>query len=148
MLIKNFKNYKNFVLFFLFFTFQSKFIIGNLKSEDNSYIMNGPLAGSLYYTSEKPGRWKNLTSSHKPIILKKNDTIEITTNHEMRGFEHYIIKHVVFDKEFNIISEKKFDPSKSIAKSIHNIRGYSEKIYVLSVCNLHDSWLSSISINK
>ena len=145
MLIKNFKNHKNFILFF---AFQFTFIIDGLKSENNTYLMSGPLAGSLYYTSEKPGRWKKLSSSHNPLILKKNDTLEITTNHEMRGFEHYIIKHVVFDKEFNIISEKKFDPSKSIAKSIHNIRGYSERIYVLSVCNLHDSWLSSITINK
>ena len=40
----------------------------------------------------------------------------------MRGFEHFILKHIVLDKSFNIISEKIFDPSKD--------RAFSNMIYL------------------
>ncbi len=129
------------------FIFFSIFLYFNfLKSDNHDYIMKGPLAGSLYYTDKKPGRWKDSIDSHRPIISKKGNQLTVTTNHEMRGFEHYIIKHIILDKEFNIISEILFDPSKSIASSSHDISGYSEKIFVLSICNQHDTWLNYISL--
>ena len=62
----------------------------------------------------------------------------------MRGFEHFILKHIVLDKSFNIISEKIFDPSKDRAYSKHDISGYSDSLFILSICNLHDTWLEPI----
>ena len=118
-----------------------------LSIENNDYLLKGPLAGSLYYTKEKPGRWQDVKESHIPIVNKKLNFLEVTTPHEMRGFEHYIIKHIVLDKKFRIISEKSFDPSKDRAYSKHNISGYSETLYVLSICNLHDTWLEPVNIN-
>ena len=58
-----------------------------VKMHNHDYIMKGPLAGSLYYTDKKPGRWKDLIDSHRPIISKKGNQLTVTTNHEMRGFE-------------------------------------------------------------
>ena len=118
-----------------------------LSNENNDYLLKGPLAGSLYYTKEKPGRWQDVKASHIPIVNKSLNFLEVTTPHEMRGFEHYIIKHIVLDKKFRIISEKSFDPSKDRAYSKHNISGYSETFYVLSICNLHDTWLEPVNIN-
>ena len=118
-----------------------------LSIENNDYLLKGPLAGSLYYTKEKPGRWQDVKASHIPIVNKNLNFLEVTTPHEMRGFEHYIIKHIVLDKKFKIISEKNFDPSKDRAYSKHNISGYSETLYVLSICNLHDTWLEPVNIN-
>ena len=119
-----------------------------LLSEENDYLLTGPLAGSIYYTAKKPGRWAAIVDSHNPIISRKGNRLEVITNHEMRGFEHYITKHIVFDKEFKIISEVLFDPSKSMASSSHIISGYSGKIFVMSVCNLHDNWLHYISVKR
>ena len=79
-------------------------------------------------------------------ILYKTNLLEITTPHEMRGFEHFILKHIVLDKSFNIISEKIFDPSKDRAYSKHDISGYSDSLFVLSICNLHDTWLEPVKI--
>ena len=118
-----------------------------LSIENNDYLLKGPLAGGLYYTKEKPGRWQDVKASHIPIVNKSLNFLEVTTPHEMRGFEHYIIKHIVLDKKFRIISEKSFDPSKDRAYSKHNISGYSETLYVLSICNLHDTWLEPVNIN-
>ena len=64
----------------------------------------------------------------------------------MRGFEHYIIKHVIFDENLHIIGETVFNPEKDVPISRHNIRNYQNTIYALSLCNKHDAWLKAIDI--
>ena len=123
--------------------FNTKFLFSDSGYD---YLLKGPLAGSLYYTKNKPGRWKNVIASHIPIIEIKSNFLEVTTPHEMKGFEHFILKHIILDKTFNIFSEKKFDPAKDRAYSKHNISGYSESLFVLSICNLHDTWLEPVKL--
>ena len=116
--------------------------------EDTNYILNGPLAGSFYFTKNKPGNRENVVQSHSPLLEINENTLSVSTPHEMKGYDHYIIKHIVLDKRFNIISEKIFDPSKEIPISKHNIIGYEDKLYVLSICNNHDTWVDIIKIKK
>ena len=116
--------------------------------EDTNYILNGPLAGSFYYTKNKSGNKENEVQSHSPLLEINENTLIVSTPHEMKGYDHYIIKHIVLDNRFNIISEKVFDPSKEIPVSKHNIIGYEDKLYVLSVCNNHDTWVDIIKIKK
>ena len=111
-----------------------------------SYLLNGPLAGSFYYTKDKPGRWSKLVESHGSSYQITNNILEVSTPHEMKGYEHYIIKHIILDKRFNIISEKLFDPSRELAVSKHNIIGYTDRLYILSICNKHDIWLDIIKL--
>ena len=66
----------------------------------------------------------------------------------MRGLEHFIMKHNILDRKFKIFSEKKFDPSKDRAYSKHDISVYSDVLYILSVCNLHDTWLKPLKIEN
>ena len=82
------------------------------------------------------------------IIEINENTLSVSTPHEMKGYDHYIIKHIVLDNRFNIISEKVFDPSKETPISKHNIIGYEDKLYVLSICNNHDTWVDIIKIKK
>ena len=110
--------------------------------QKSSYLLNGPLSGKIYYTRNSPGRWKAILESHVPEVSINNNIVEVSTLHEMRGYEHYISKHIVLDHKLNIISEKMFDPSKDAPVSRHNIAGYHDKIFVLSVCNKHDTWLN------
>ena len=116
--------------------------------EDINYLLNGPLAGSFYYTKKKPGKRINLVQAHSPILEISENTLKVFTPHEMKGYDHYIIKHIVLDSRFNIISEKVFDPATETPISKHNIVGYEDKLYVLSVCNHHDTWLDFIKIKK
>ena len=116
------------------------------SEEEESYLLSGPLAGSFYHTKEKPGRWSKLAGSHLSSYKIKNNILEISTGHEMKGYDHYIIKHMILDKRFNLISEKLFDPSREIPVSKHNIIGYTERLYVLSICNKHDIWLDVIKL--
>ena len=89
-----------------------------------------------------------MVQSHSPLLAINENILSVSTPHEMKGYDHYIIKHIVLDNRFNIISEKVFDPSKETPISKHNIIGYEDKLYVLSVCNNHDTWVDIIKIKK
>ncbi len=104
------------------------------------------MAGGVYYTKEAPGRWSKKAAGHLPTIevLKESGiNIKIVTPHEMKGYEHYITKHIVLDKDYGFIAEKIFNPSTDKAPiSDFSLGNYSGRIHVLSVCNLHDTWLN------
>ena len=108
-------------------------------------------AGALYYTKENPGRWAKKVAGHAPLVDAKKAgnkaEVMITTPHEMRGYEHYIVKHTLLDENMHVLSEKVFDPTKDKSPiSKHTIEGYSGKLYAISVCNLHDAWVTEATV--
>jgi superoxide reductase len=111
-----------------------------------SDIINSPLAGKVFYTENNPGRWNNKVKGHLPTFVKTNKNLEITTGHEMNGYEHYIIKHMLFDEKFNLFNEVMFNPNNDAPISNHDISKLNNKIYALSLCNKHDAWLNSYII--
>ncbi len=117
---------------------------GSIAKNEQTSILRGPLSGNLFYTKYKPGIWKNKVAGHLPNMKIKKNILEISTGHEMRGFEHYILKHSVFNENFTLISEKYFDPSKNVPFSVHDISGSKNIVFALSLCNKHGSWLNAI----
>jgi superoxide reductase len=110
-----------------------------------------PMAGGLYYTSDAPGRWSKKVSSHLPnIAVEKTQDgakIQVVTRHGMDDYEHYIIKHIVLDNNYRFINENAFTPGKDkTPESEFTLEKYSGTIYVLSVCNKHDTWLNTAEI--
>ncbi len=102
----------------------------------------------IYYTKEAPGRWAGKVATHLPTLefTKAGDitTVKIVTPHEVKGYEHYIVKHVLLDKNYQFIDEHLFDPSKdNAAISTFTLTNYSGTVYALSLCNKHDLWLNS-----
>ena len=70
--------------------------------------------------------------------------VKIVTPHEVKGYEHYIVKHVLLDKNYQFIDEHLFDPNKdNAAISTFTLTNYSGTVYALSLCNKHDLWLNS-----
>ena len=107
--------------------------------------------GDLFYTKDAQGRWAGKGATHLPIIeAGKADgkaSVKITTPHEMKGYEHYIVKHVLLDKDYKFLNEHMFDPTKdAVAMSEFSLAGYSGTVYALSVCNKHDLWLNSAEV--
>ena len=72
------------------------------------------LAGGVYYTKDAPGRWSKKAAGHLPhLAVEKSGSdniIEVVTGHEMKGYEHYIIKHVLLDKDYRVLVEHMFNP--------------------------------------
>ena len=110
------------------------------------------MAGGIYYTKESPGRWAKKAGSHSPIIQMSKGAdgdlyVDVITGHPMNAHKHYITKHMLFDKDFNFITENVFDPTKDKqAVSKFEIEPYQGTLYALSVCNLHDSWLTMVEV--
>jgi superoxide reductase len=108
-------------------------------------------ASDIYYTKEDPGRWSGKVATHLPNIeIQKAGgkiTVKVVTPHEMKGYEHYIIKHVLLDSNHKFLDEHMFDPAKdNAAISTFTLQDYSGQIYVLSMCNKHDLWLNLATV--
>jgi len=111
----------------------------------------GPMAGGLYYTSEAPGRWDKKVASHLPSVeVEKTPdgaNIQVVTRHGMEDYEHYIIKHIVLDNDFRFINENAFTPGADVRpESEFVLENYSGTLYVLSVCNKHDTWMNMAEV--
>lgn len=108
----------------------------------------GSMAGGLYYTKENPGRWSKKVAGHMPAIEKLGGSkIKVTTGHEMNPYKHYIVKHVILDKDYQFITEHMFDPTTDkLAVSTFDLGTYEGQLHVLSVCNKHDTWLNTTSV--
>ena len=109
------------------------------------------LAGGLFYTESAPGRWREKVASHLPQletqITKGLVKLRAVTNHEMRDYEHYIVKHILLDKDFKFLDEHFFNPMvEKTAVSEFEVNDYKGTLYVLSVCNKHDTWLNQLDI--
>lgn len=105
----------------------------------------------IYFTKDSPGRWKEKVAGHLPSIgIEKAGnkiTIKVITSHEMKGYEHYIVKHVLLDQNYKFIDEHLFNPEKEQAAiSTYTLDNYSGTIYALSMCNKHDLWLNSATV--
>lgn len=107
--------------------------------------------GDIFYTQDAPGRWAGKAATHLPnieISKTNGDTsVKVITAHEMKGYEHYIVKHVLLDKDYKFIAEHLFDPTKdSAAISTFSLKNYTGPLYALSLCNKHDLWLNSAEV--
>ena len=105
----------------------------------------------IYYTKDAPGRWSGKVATHLPAIqIEKTDgkiTVNIVTPHEMNGYDHYIVKHVLLDKNYQFIDEKMFNPTQDkTAASSYTLENYTGTVYALSMCNKHDLWLNSATV--
>lgn len=105
----------------------------------------------IYYTKESTGRWEGKVATHLPVIevtkAEGNATVKITTPHEMKGYEHYIVKHILLDKNHKFLDEHMFDPTKeAVPVSTFTLKNYNGIVYALSLCNKHDLWLSGAEV--
>ena len=103
-------------------------------------------ASDIYFTKDNPGLWSGKVATHLPTIEVEKAagtvTIKVVTPHEVKGYEHYIVKHVLLDQNYKFIEEHLFDPTKDTAAiSTFKLNDYSGPIYALSLCNKHDLWL-------
>lgn len=73
--------------------------------------------------------------------------VKVVTEHEMKGYEHYIVKHVLLDKDFKFIAEHLFDPGEeSLPLSVFTLKNHAGTLYALGLCNKHDLWLNSSEV--
>jgi superoxide reductase len=105
------------------------------------------MAGGLYFTKEAPGRWAKKAGGHIPKVEVSGSDVHVLTPHGMKDYKHYIVKHIILDADYAFIAEKVFDPTvDNIASSDFSLGSYKGDIHVLSVCNLHDTWVADATV--
>jgi superoxide reductase len=110
------------------------------------------LAGGVFYTRNHAGRWSNMVGGHLPKLrthTRDDGQLQVTVSndHEMRGYEHYIVKHVLLDHDMRFLGEMRFDPRRDPAPTSQFVlESYNGPLYALSMCNQHDIWLNGIDI--
>jgi superoxide reductase len=122
------------------------FLPQQVLAASSTDILKTPLAGGVYYTKEHPGRWATKVGGHLPSIERAGNKIEVVTKHPMKGFKHYIVKHVILDEKFRYVEQKVFDPTKDRPESGHDISKLRNVVYAVSMCNLHDTWINVIKL--
>ena len=121
-----------------------EFVLGGVLGDK---LSKNNMAGGVYYTKDSPGRWAKKAGSHSPIIEKTDTGVRVVTGHPMKEYEHYIVKHMLLDNDFKFITEHVFNPLTDKAPiSNFALSGQSGAIYAISVCNLHDSWLTVLEV--
>ncbi|MEH6527448.1 MAG: desulfoferrodoxin family protein [Sneathiella sp.] len=107
------------------------------------------LAGKFFFSSENPGRWKGKEKGHSPLIKVEKDgsnaLIRAAVRHPM-DHDHFIIKHILMDQNFDFMAEQVFDVNFDMPRSRFEVSGYSGQFYVVSLCNLHDNWINVATI--
>lgn len=124
------------------------------QAMESSGSCQDPLAGGLYYTAEKPGRWKAKVASHSPKVSVEGvqgdkRMVHMTTEHPFQDYAHYIVKHLLLDSSMNVLGENFFNPMEKSDKALSDFTipgSYQGKLYAISVCNLHDAWLTVLDI--
>jgi len=127
----------------------SVFLPKSLLAGRGGDLLKSKLAGGVFYTAESPGRWGKKVNSHLPQIVKlsEGNKIKVITAHPVEGYKHYIVKHIVLDKDFNFMAEHMFDPLKEKApQSEFDMGDYKGVLFVMSVCNKHDTWINSFEL--
>ncbi len=108
-------------------------------------------AGGLFYTKDNAGRWSGKVATHLPSAqIEKSatgTTVTVTTAHEMNGFEHYIVKHVLLDHNYQFLDEHFFNPAvDKTASSSFKLKDYAGVLHIVSMCNKHDVWLAAVDV--
>lgn len=84
--------------------------------------------------------------AHVPKVTVKGGKVTILTPHPMTP-PHFIVKHTLLTPEGKIIGEKTFTAADPKEESVYDLpAGFKGALWATSFCNLHDLWLTELTI--
>jgi superoxide reductase len=103
-------------------------------------------ANIFAYSKANPGRWEGKDKSHAPVVSISGKKVTIETKHGMHP-AHYIVKHTLVSETGDVVGERVFFPeTDKKALSHFELKGEYKELYALSFCNLHDQWVTKVSL--
>ena len=103
-----------------------------------------PYAG-VVYTKDNPGKWAQKVGSHAPKVTVASGKAQIVTEHG-QSEKHFIVRHTLVQEDGTFIGAKTFSPADKPESTFDIPAGYKGKLYATSFCNLHDFWLTELSV--
>jgi len=102
-------------------------------------------ADNVIFTKEDPGHWAGKEAAHVPVATVEGGVLTVKTPHPMSE-AHFIVSHSVVLDGGKYLGRAVFTP-KDQPVSTHTLpAGYKGKVTVTSTCNLHDFWVSSLTV--
>ncbi len=105
------------------------------------------------YTQENPGPWTGKEAGHLPALktartlVNGRISLEVVTSHPMTP-EHYIYSHQVRNFQGETLAKSYLSPeTDKTAVSIMEIPAPQSGIELLSCCNLHGIWMTSVAFD-
>jgi superoxide reductase len=100
----------------------------------------------LVYTKDNPGRWAGKEGAHVPKVTVAGGKVTTLTPHPMTP-PHFIVKHTLLTPEGKFIGEKTFTAVDPKAESTYDLpAGFKGALWDTSFCNLHDLWLTELTV--
>ncbi|MEE9613924.1 MAG: desulfoferrodoxin family protein [Thermodesulfobacteriota bacterium] len=100
----------------------------------------------IVYTEAAQGKWEGKAGSHAPKVSVEEGKLTIKTEHPMTE-PHFIVRHTLVTEAGEVIGEKTFTAGDEEAASVFELpSGVEGKLFATSFCNLHDLWLTEVSI--
>ncbi len=100
---------------------------------------------NLVFTAADPGHWAGKEGGHAPVVTVSDGTLNVKTPHPMSE-AHFIVSHSVVLADGKYLGRQVFTPKDQPVSSHALPPGYSGKVMVASTCNLHDLWLTTITV--
>jgi superoxide reductase len=102
-------------------------------------------ASNVIFTKDDPGHWAGKEAAHVPVGTVSGGMLTVKTNHPMTA-EHWIISHSVVLEGGKYLGRTEFKPTDQAVSTYTLPAGYKGKVTITSTCNLHDFWVSSITV--
>jgi len=100
---------------------------------------------NIIFTKDDPAHWAGKEATHAPVATVSGTTLTVKTPHPMTD-AHFIVSHSVVLEGNKYLGRKVFTP-KDQPESTHTLpAGYKGRVMVTSTCNLHDLWLTTITV--
>jgi superoxide reductase len=100
---------------------------------------------NVVFTESDPGHWAKGKAVHLPVVTVTGSAISVKTPHPMTE-AHFIVSHTVVLAGGKYLGRKTFTAADQPVSEYTLPADYKGKIIVTSTCNLHDLWLTTITV--
>ena len=100
---------------------------------------------NVVFSEDDPGHFAAVKALHVPQVEVDAGSLKVTTPHPMSE-AHYIVSHTVVLEDGTFVGRRTFTWHDRPVSEHRLPAGYKGKVSVTSTCNLHDWWLTSVSV--
>jgi superoxide reductase len=102
---------------------------------------------NLVFTAADPAHWAGKEATHVPTVTVTvtGSTLDVKTPHPMTD-AHFIVSHSVVLADGTYLGRAVFTPKDQPVSQHMLPAGYKGKVMVTSTCNLHDFWMTTITV--
>jgi superoxide reductase len=100
---------------------------------------------NIIFTKDDPAHWAGKEATHVPQVTASGSMLMVKTPHPMTD-AHFIVSHTVVLDGGRYLDRKVFTPKDQPESMFTLPAGYKGKVMITSTCNLHDLWMTTITV--